>query len=735
MLNRRNAAMWANSALEPLTASTRAERAGIRKRMADLVRVSGPADQGHIARSGLPSSVIRLWRQNPARSWLLLFVMLCAGTVAAQQSGQADLGGQSMEDLLKMKVDSVYGAAKFLQKAEDAASSITVVTAEEIQKHGYRTLADVLRSVRSFYVINDRNYSYVGVRGFSIPGDYNARILFLLDGHRVNDNIFDGAYVGTEFPVDVDLIERIEIIRGPDSSAYGTGAFVAVINVITKRGRDLNAVEFSTEAGSWNSYKGRLSYGGRFDNGLETLLSGSFYNSLGHTRLFFPEFDRPATNYGIAENADADQSYNMFADIIYRDFNIHIVDASRTKHIPTASFGTVFDDSRTQTTDARSYVDTQYHHTFGSWETLGRVSYDWYGYHGIYVFDYAGTGIPPYTENYDATNGAWVDAQGDASRNLFKRHKFTFGAEFRQDLHQQQVNYDIQPYHLYFDDHRSARLWALYFQDKYSLRRNLAFVVGLRSDWYGEFGNALSPRVGLHFTPTPNIDVKANYSWAFRGPNDYESFYAGNLSNTANPALKPERIRSWEVDLERRFGKQYYVSGTGFLNQIDDLIVQNIDPLTGNPIYTNSAQVHTKGIEFELGAKWPGGLEGALSYSLQDSRNAMTGDVLTNSPKHLPKVNFSVPLVRNKLFASVDAQYVSQVRTIAQTELGGFLLTNLTFSTRKITDKFDLSGGFYNLFDKQYADTGGLEHVEASIPQDGRSVRIKLTFRPHVGAK
>lgn len=640
-----------------------------------------------------------------------------------------------MEDLVKMKVDSVHGAAKFLQKAEDAATSVTVVTADEIQKHAYRTLADVLRGVRSFYVINDRNYSYVGVRGLSIPGDYNSRILFLLDGHRVNDNIFDGAYVGTEFPVDIDLIDRIEIIRGPNSSAYGTGAIAAVINVITKRGRDLKALEVSAEAGSWNSYKARISFGDRFDNGLETLLSGSFYNSQGHPQLFYPEFNSPATNNGIAENADGDQSYSVFGDVIYRDFNIHVVGDSRTKHIPTASFGTVFDDPRTQTTDARRYVDAQYHHTFGSWDTLGRLSYDWYGYHGIYVYDYAQTGIPPYTENYDAAGGTWLDFQGDASRVFFKRHKVTFGTEFRQDIRQQQLNYDIQPYHLYFDSHLSNRLGAVYFQDKYSIRKNLALVLGLRSDWYGTYGNALSPRAGLHYTPTPNTDLKANYSWAFRAPNDYEAFYTGNNGNTANPSLKPERIRSWEVDVERRFGKTYYVSGAGFLNQIDDLIQQSIDPLTGTPIYTNSTRVQSKGMEYELGAKWPGGLEGSISHTIQDTRCELTGVDLPNSPRQLAKANLSVPLIQKKLFAGVDAQYTSRTRTVAQTQLGGFFLVNVTVFSRKITEKIDFSGGLYNLLNKQYADSGSVEHAEASIPQDGRSFRIKLTYRPHVDSK
>ena len=666
---------------------------------------------------------------------LLLGVMLCAGSALAQESSQAELGTLSMEDLAKMKVESAYGASKFLQKATDAAVSMTVVTAEEIQKHGYRTLADVLRSVRGFYVINDRNYSYVGVRGFSRPSDYNARILFLLDGHRVNDNIFDGAYVGTGFPISIDLIERIEILRGPNSSAYGTGAFVAVVNVITRRGRDLNATQLTTQAGSWNTYKGELSQGGRFDNGLETLFSGSFSDSQGHKRLFFPEFDSPATNNGVAENADGDQSYSMFSDIIYRDFNVHVVHASRTKHVPTASFGTVFNDSRTRTTDTRGYVDIQYHHTYGSWQTLGRVSYDWYDYHGTYIYDYAGSGISPYTENYDAANGTWWDFQADASRLFFKRHKITLGTEFRRDIRQQQVNYDIQPHQLYFDDHRSAQVWALYLQDEYSIRKNLAFVAGLRSDWHSTLENTLSPRVGLRFTPMPNTDVEATYSRAFRTPNSFESYYVGNLSNTANPSLKPERIHSWELDVEHRFGETYYVSGAGFLNRIADLIEQKIDPLTDRPFYTNTTPVQTKGMELELGARWPGGLEGAISHSLQDSRDVVTGEFLTNSPKQLAKVHLGVPLAPRKVFASVDAQYVSRTRTIAQTELGGFFVVNLTFFARKITEKLDLSGSLYNLFNKQYASSGGLEHVQASILQDGRSFRIKLTYRPHLGSR
>ena len=92
-----------------------------------------------------------------------------------------------------------------------------------------------------FHTSYDRNYQYVGTRGFGQLGDLNTRILLLLDGHRINDNIYDAASVGRGLPVDINMIERVEIILGPSSAMYGTSAFFSVVNVITKKGRDMPA--------------------------------------------------------------------------------------------------------------------------------------------------------------------------------------------------------------------------------------------------------------------------------------------------------------------------------------------------------------------------------------------------------------------------------------------------------------------------------------------------------------
>jgi len=235
-----------------------------------------------------------------------------APPAAAVEQDQAVLMEMDIDDLRKIKVATVFGASKYEQKVTEAPSSITIITSDEIRKYGYRTLADIFRSVRGLYVTYDRNYAYVGVRGFGRTGDYSNRILLLVDGHRTNDNIFNQGFIGTDFILDVDLIDRVEVIRGPGASLYGSNAFFGVVNVITRKGRSLKGVEASGEAAGYGTYKGRVSYGNTLHNGSDLLLSGTLYDSDGQ-RLYFRELDDPATNNGISENSDYDRSNSVFA--------------------------------------------------------------------------------------------------------------------------------------------------------------------------------------------------------------------------------------------------------------------------------------------------------------------------------------------------------------------------------------------------------------------------------------
>ena len=269
---------------------------------------------------------------------------------------------------LFLEIPSVYGAAKYDQKVNEAPAAV-IITAEQIRKYGYRNFAQILDSAPGLFTNNDRNYGYLGIRGFNRPGDYTSRVLLLIDNHRLNDAVFDQGGSGTEMPIDVDLIDRIEIIKGPGSSLYGTNAFFGVVNVITKRGRDIKGAEVSGEASSFNTYRSRLSYGNKFSNGVEMLVSGSFSDSEGHRELPYPAF--ASTNNGIAKDADRDNLYYYTGKLSYADFTLTGGHQWRNKNVPTAAFGTVFNDNRQHTLDERTYLDLVYQHEFTYQLTTG----------------------------------------------------------------------------------------------------------------------------------------------------------------------------------------------------------------------------------------------------------------------------------------------------------------------------------------------------------------------------
>lgn len=658
---------------------------------------------------------------------LLAIALFCSNNAIAQQkpAGQepGDLADLSLEELMNV---NIYTASKRWQTIVEAPASISIVSADEIQKYGYRTLAEILRAMRGVYIGYDRNYNYIGVRGFSRPGDYNTRVLLLVDGHRINDNVFDQAYIGTDFPIDVDLIERVEFIRGPSSSLYGGSAFFGVINVITRRGHGNRGATASFEAGSFGTYKGRFSYGADFKSGLEMLVSSSFYDSRGQ-RLYYREFDAPGTNNGLADNADYDESHSFLANLSFRDVRLQAVHSSREKGIPTAAFGTVFNNPRTRTVDVDSYVDLGYQHTFrNKLEAIGRLFYDRYDYEGTYVVDYAGTGTPPFIENKDFTRGRSWGLELNASKNLAK-HRVTAGLEYRDNVRQDQGNYDADPYFSYLDDKRSSKIWALYVQDEIRIREKFIVNAGLRYDHYDTFGGTANPRVALIYKPDEHGAVKLLYGQAFRAPNYFELFYGASVTNKPNPFLEPETIKTTELVIERS-GKHLRFALSGFYNVIEGLITQRIDPADGKIQFSNLESVHGSGVEAAIEARLSDGIEGRLAYTLQNSTSKQLKDSLSNSPRHLAKMNFSIPLARRRVFASVQGFFTSERRTLAGADLPAVFVCNSTVLAKSLFKAFDVSASVYNVFNTRYADPGAEEHREDSIQQDGRSYRLKLTY-------
>ncbi len=662
---------------------------------------------------------------------LLLLPLLPPKVAAAQSEGSLESPAVADEALLFQEIPSISGASRYEQSVSEAPAFVSVVTAREIKLFGYRTLADILRSVPGFYTTYDRNYAYLGVRGFGRPGDYSTRVLVLLDGyHRLNDSVYYQAPVGTDFPVELDLIDRVEIIRGPSSSIYGTNAFFAVINVVTKRGRDLKGVELSGEAGSFDAYKGMLTYGNRFSNGLEALASGSYYRSKGQD-LYFKQYDRPATNHGVAEGCDGDQYGNFFTKLGFKDLTLSGAFQSREKNIPTAAWDAIFNDSRWKTVDERAFMDLKYE---GSFENqLGlmvRGYYDHYDYQGTYPFYRDNT--KPFLGSYlnkDSVQGEWFGGEFQVTKTLWDRHKVVVGAEYRFNSREDQRNYDEQPAQVHLDRQHSSSTTALFAQDEFRITDYLLLNAGIRYDYFDDFGNSLNPRAGLIIHPFESTFLKLLYGQAFRVPNVYELYYSDGSTQKANPNLQPETIRTYEVVWEQLLGKHLKFTLAGFYYDTDDLINLQTDPADEMTFFGNVQQVTTKGVEAELDVKWPRGIETKVSYSYQDAKDQQTDRRLTNSPIHQAKFHGLVPIVPEKLFFGTELIYTSPRLTLKGRETDNAYLLNLSLFWAQPVKGLDLSCTVYNVLDQQVGDPGSEEHRPLdTIYQDGITFRVKATY-------
>jgi outer membrane receptor for ferrienterochelin and colicins len=627
-------------------------------------------------------------------------------------------------------IPSVYSASKYEQKVTRAPASISIVTADEIKKYGYRTFGSLLSSLRGFYNTRDRNGGFVGARGFGLPSDFNSRVLLLIDGHRFNDNIFDSFDTDVGFPVDVDSIERVEVVRGPSSSLYGTSAVFGVINIITKRGRDQHGANITASYGTNDAYKTSVNYGNRFQNGLETFVTGTFYESQGFNRLFYKEFDDPTTNNGLSIGNDGAQSRKLMAKASFGDFSFQGLHVDRTKDIPTASFETLFNTHAQTFVDHANFFELKYEHTFeNQLNVQSRLSYNNYRFRGDLPF--ASNTIPTTLLNKNLFYGEWWRAEIEASKLLWKNHHVTVGGQYQDNFHQSLTNFDINGTSLNSDV--STYQWALFIQDDYAITEELSLNAGVRFDYYSIFGGNINPRVGLIYAPWQSTTFKLLYGEAFRAPNQYELNFSIPDIQQGNPNLQPEKLNTLEFIIEHYFTRQLRAELNIFHTDISDNITSTTTN-SGLVQYQNNRNVESTGVETQIENTWSKGFQGRLSYSWQETTNEQTGERLSNSPEHMVKLNLIVPLWKDVVFLGFETQFMSSRKSPPKQsgDLGNtvnnYVISNLTVFTQNWVKGLELSAGAYNLFDERYFDPASADHRQIGIQQDGLTFRVKASL-------
>lgn len=654
----------------------------------------------------------------------MAWALLCACMASAH--AQADIADLPLEQLMQMQVTT---ASRYAQTALEAPAAVSVVTADDIRLFGYRTLAEVLASMRGLHVSYDRSYHYLGTRGFATPGDYNTRVLLLVNGVRFNDNIYDQASIGTDFPVDLDLVDRVEFVPGPGSAVYGANAFFGVINVITRDGRQLAGPQVSVEAGSHASAKVRLSVGTVDAQGGDWLISATRTTARG-ADLYFPSFDTPSGNGGVAHRLDFDRSTQLFARMHHEGLTLTLAHGERTKGVPTAAFSQVFNDQRSRYIDTSTRLAAEYTtQLLPSLAFTGRLHTGRYQYVGDYVYDY-----PPLTVNRDVGTGQWWGTEWQWVSTAIARHKLSWGLDYRRDTDITQRNDDLDPPVQYLDARRKGDVMGVYFQDEFALRPDLTLHAGLRWGKQSASAGALHPRLGLVYWWNASTAVKLLHGTAYRPPNAYERDYRVNLPGgmVDTTALRSERVRTTELALEHAPTGATRMLLTAFRSGVSGLLTQDAVGDSDRLTFHNTRAVKVHGLEAEAEQRWSGGVRLRMAYGWQKARDTSEEGTLTNSPRHLLKVQWS-DAVRAPAGSwwkpgryAIEAFGIGARSTRLNARLPGHILTHVTYSTR-ISD-VEVSLGVYNLFNRRYADPASFEIRDDAIRQGGRTYRVKLTY-------
>jgi len=658
------------------------------------------------------------WQLRARQRWLACALALgCLGTAWAEQRAPepVELADVPFETLLATEVIS---ASRLATQVSQAHTAVSVVTADDIRAHGYRTLADVVNSMRGLFATEDRRYHYLSGRGFGVGGDFTSRVMLLLDGVVVQDNIYNQAYLGHDGIVDLELVERVEYTPGPGAVTHGNNALLGVIHVFTKKGSDIGATQAAAEWFSQGGHRQRLTHGRKLDNGSSLLLSASKMAAPGQANIYFPYYDALGLNGGWARNLDGEAATRFMARWQLDGLNIQANWSRRTKKVPYPRVDDRFNLFR-QLDDSAAYVSAGYDTNLG-----GQLQSSTLLYAGRYddraTFEYPAPD-PQQQYRQSRIQGLWWGARQQWVSRAFAGHTLVWGGEYRRD-HRQRFRWTYldadrlattpaPPGELDFRNHMAS----LFVDDAYAVTDRLTLSTGLRYDrptWLDcevspckqhGFRPVWSPRLGLSYALSPQTTVKLSHSSGFRLPNADELPGGGR-----DTRLRTERLGLVEALVQHQAAPGLRWLASAYRYRLRDVYAW--DDATGDAMY--DAQTRMTGAEGQVDWQTPGQLRMRASVAWQRAVD-QAGVRVVNAPQWLAKWQMSVPLAEGNWRLGADYQWVGSRLTsplrdgdgavvAAPRTLGAYGIWHLTLTSQRRWLGWSFAGGVRNVFNRRY---------------------------------
>jgi len=653
-------------------------------------------------------------------------VALAALLLVAQFASPAAAHDVAELTLEELAAEPVFSGSKFPTRTADVPGAVSLITADDIRAHGWRSFDEVLGALRGVTISNDRNTATISARGFGRPGEYNPRFLFLLDGQRLNDGVFDQAPVGRDFPVNVGLIERVEFISGPGSAQYGSGAFIGTVNIITRGAASLPGWRLLAGAGSRGMREGQLSWGGWLDNGADVMLAASSFHSDG-ANLRFPEYDDAATPGGSASGLDGERARNLRARLHSGATTLALTANDRDKQVPTAVFRTVFGDPGLRSADQRVQLSGE-----TGWDLAPELHLTmlggWLSTHGEghYPYPPERLGLARQTIDNDRANielrAAWTGWSG---------HRLVGGIELRRDLLRQE---ELETTARHFTHTDSATSAGIYAEDGWRLDEHWLLNLGARLDQAGSARN-LSPRAALIWQPAPVTSIKLVDAYAYRAASEFEQVLMPIFVEQRPPrALATEHIRNTELIGEHYFSNNSRSQISVYRYSAAHLISTSSRTSGGPMVTDNGARTgHGADIETEFAFDDGARLRASAAWQrIEGPATAATGAPVPNTPGRIFGVQASRPIGLGDARLALELRGLSARQSPGGYPVAGHVLVNLNLSALRLAHGVELDAGVFNLFDRQYSDVSSADNVDSrgrrlrAIPQDGRLLRMQV---------
>jgi iron complex outermembrane receptor protein len=637
------------------------------------------------------------------------------------------VGDDGSELMLFKDIPVVVAAGMRQQTLQQAAASVSIVDANDIELFNYRSLADVLRGQRSFYTYNNGLDTYTGVRGIQIPGNQNSQILVLEDGRPTNELISGSGDVDQGFGVPMEAIKQVEVVRGPGSSLYGTNAMFGVINVVTKDGADVDGVVEKTEIGSNETIHQNILYGQQFKDGWDVLGDISGFSTAGDQDIIYDGITDPAYNYGHIRSSDDQQAINGFLKAKNGPFTFQVDSSDRHADDSAATYLTSFFNPgwvHEQQTNATVKLD----HDFPDGQELHALVY-YTHYASRLDSPYDKTEVPIPYNYYTNAGDDFVGEQIHYGWQATKDFHLLLGADGTEAIQTRQDDSDTLTGPV-LNVPASYSGYGLFAEGEYQLTTWLSLTAGARFDEVQRVGTHLSPRLAAIFTPTKKDTIKALYGSAFRSPTLSDLLYQTPPPSgvIANPRLKPETIDTYELAWERQYDNGWQTTVNGYLWNMSDEISTVLLP-DGSTQQQNGSGLTTEGFEVEADKKWDTG--GSFRAYATYGKAFQNGDDLVHSPTWITGTSICIPVIRKDTFLTIEPQVVGQQKNDLGESTPPTFLTNVVFTSRNFYKTWTFQAGLYNLFGNfaRYPREGPFNQMETSLDGPSPEAMVSLSYK------